>query len=115
MKGILAAPPKATPPSNKGLISLGGVALGGWGVARIPMIMVDWWFEARWFLIRIGIPQSNNPFHKGILGIQTTGPQTTNEPLVELNYCTHFWGHGNIIAHFFLGGGIKLDANVWSC
>ena len=37
-KGILAAPPKATPPSNKRLIRpyfLGGVALGG--VARIPM------------------------------------------------------------------------------
>ncbi len=56
IKGILAAPPKATPPSNKGLIFgpikgnrwlinpdhkagyfLGGVALGGGGVVRIPM------------------------------------------------------------------------------
>ena len=38
---ILGTPPKATPPSNKGLIRpyfLGGVALGG--VARIPMKMV---------------------------------------------------------------------------
>ena len=24
------------------------------------------------------VPLSNNPFHKGILGTQTTGPQTTN-------------------------------------
>ena len=40
-KGILATPPKATPPSNKGLIRpyFLGVALGG--VARIPMIVLD--------------------------------------------------------------------------
>ena len=34
--------------------------------------MVDWWFGARWFGIRIGVPLSNNPFH--IRGIQTTNP-----------------------------------------
>ena len=39
--------------------------------------MVNWWFGTLWFDI-LGIPLSNNPFHKGILGIQTTGPQTTN-------------------------------------
>ena len=26
----------------------------------------------------LGVPLSNNPFHKGILGIQTTGTQTNN-------------------------------------
>ncbi len=32
-----------------------------------------------WFGIRIGVPLSNKPFHfRGIPGIQTTGPQTTN-------------------------------------
>ena len=34
--------------------------------------MVNFWFGARWFRIRIGVPLSNNPFHKGIPGIQTT-------------------------------------------
>ena len=33
---------------------------------------LGWWFGI------LGIPRSNNPFHKGILGIQTTGPQTNN-------------------------------------
>ena len=32
-----------------------------------------------WFGI-LRVPLSNNPFHKGILGIQTTWPQTTNLP-----------------------------------
>ena len=36
-------------------------------------LMVNWWFGI------LGIPLSNNPFHKGILGIQTT-----NQPLVEM-------------------------------
>ena len=49
-------------------------------------VMVDWCFGAGWFRIRIGIPQSNNPFHKGISGIQTTGPQTNNEPLVDSTF-----------------------------
>ena len=35
------------------------------------------WFGARWFGIRIGIPLTNNPFHKGIPEIQTTNP---NDP-----------------------------------
>ena len=37
---------------------------------------------ACWFGI-LGLPFSNNPFHKGIQGIQTTGPQTTNGPLAD--------------------------------
>ena len=47
--------------------------------------MVNWWFgpRARWFGI-LGVPLSNNPFHKGILGIQTTGPQTTNLQFAEI-------------------------------
>ena len=35
--------------------------------------MVNWWFGARWFGIP-RVPLSNNPFHKGISGIQTTNP-----------------------------------------
>ena len=35
-------------------------------------LMVNCWFGARWFGI-LGVP-SNNPFHKGIPGIQTTNP-----------------------------------------
>ena len=38
---------------------------------------INWCFGARWFGIR-GTPSSDNPFHKGIPGMQTTGPQTTN-------------------------------------
>ncbi len=30
-----------------------------------------------------GTPKNPNPFHKGILGIQTTGPQTNNWPLAN--------------------------------
>ena len=46
--------------------------------------MFNWWFGSRWFGI-LDIPLSNNPFHnhKEILGIQTTGTQTTNSPLVD--------------------------------
>ena len=45
------------------------------GNPRPPEIqlMVNCWFGARWFGI-LGISLSNNPFHKGILGIQTTNP-----------------------------------------
>ena len=32
--------------------------------------MFNWWWD-RWFGI-LGVPPSNNPFHKGIPGIQTT-------------------------------------------
>ena len=35
------------------------------------IVGLDWWFG-------IGVHPSNNPFHKGILGIQTTGPQANN-------------------------------------
>ena len=35
--------------------------------------MINWWLGDWWFGI-LGIPLSNNPFHKGILGIQTTNP-----------------------------------------
>ena len=37
-------------------------------------LMVHSWFGARWFGIRIGVHPSNNPFHEGIPGIQTTKP-----------------------------------------
>ena len=46
-----------------------GLALG--------QLLVNCWFGARWFGI-LGVHPSNNPFHKGIPGIQTTGPQTNN-------------------------------------
>ena len=58
------------------------------------------WFGARWFGI-LGIPLSNNPFHKGILGIQTTGPQTTNKPFVE-NWCGKN-SRGELARFFFKG------------
>ena len=40
-------------------------------------LMINWWCGDWWFGI-LGIPLSNHPFHKGILGIQTTNP---NHPL----------------------------------
>ena len=40
-------------------------------------LMVDGWFGAQWFGT-LGVTPSNNPFHEGIPGIETTGPQTTN-------------------------------------
>ena len=45
-------------------------------------LMVNCWFGARWFGI-LGVHPSNHPFYKGIPGIQTTGPQTNNEPLAD--------------------------------
>ena len=41
----------------------------GWHIFQLPRfleLMVDWWFGAQWFGIRIGVPLSNHP-----------GPQTT--------------------------------------
>ena len=51
-------------------------------------LIVNWWLEARWFGILWGthIPLSNNPFHKEIPNIQTTGPQTTDLPLAETTF-----------------------------
>ena len=36
------------------------------------IVSLCWWFGI------LGIPLSNNPFQKGILGIETAGPQTDN-------------------------------------
>ena len=36
------------------------------------IVGLGWWFGI------LGVPLSNNPFHKGILRIQTTGPQINN-------------------------------------
>ena len=49
------------------------------GLPFVQLMVSCWvvWFGARWFGIGIGCP-STNPFHKGILGIQTTAPQTNN-------------------------------------
>ena len=45
---------------------------------RWVQLMGNWWFG-----IRIGVPLSNNPFHKGILsGSKPPGPKPTNLPLV---------------------------------
>ena len=65
-----------------------GVCLGA-----TRQLMVNCWFGARWFGI-LRVPLSNNPFHKGILGIQTTGPQTNNWPLVESRHLgfAHWFG-----------------------
>ncbi len=42
-------------------------------------------FKGQWLIVGFGwwfgilrVPLSKNPVHKGIPGIQTTGPQTTN-------------------------------------
>ena len=43
----------------------------------IFQLMVKCWFGSRWFGI-LRVHSGNNPFHKGIPGIQTTGPQTNN-------------------------------------
>ena len=40
---------------------------------HINQPMVNCWFEAWWFGI-LGVYPSNNPFHKGVPGIQTTNP-----------------------------------------
>ena len=74
-------------------------------------VVVDWCFGARWFRIRIGIPQSNNPFHKGISGFQTTGPQTNNEPLVD----STFWKKNKSISRWcclLLLPSLKLTASL---
>ena len=46
-----------------------------WLVCNKITLMASRWFGSRWFGIRILAPLSNNPFHKGIPGIQTTGPE----------------------------------------
>ena len=38
------------------------------GESYFNQLMANWWFGARWFRIRIGIPISKNPFYKGMLG-----------------------------------------------
>ena len=54
-----------------------------WVVQPPTRQMVNWWFGSPGGSVRIGIPLRKNPLHKGIQGIQTTGTQTTNEPLVD--------------------------------
>ena len=51
-------------------------------IFRAPSIkpMVNWWLGSWWF--RILNLFRGSSFHKGIPGIQTTGTQTTNLPLV---------------------------------
>ena len=41
---------------------------------ELIQLMVNCWFGARWFGIRIGVHPSNNRFHERIPGIQTTNP-----------------------------------------
>ena len=50
----------------------------GYSILFWYQLVVNWWFGARWFGI-LGVPLSNNLFHKGIPGIETT-----NLPLVDL-------------------------------
>ena len=49
--------------------------LAGAGATGTPFsqLMFNCWFGARWFGI-LGVHPSNNPFHKGIPGVQTTNP-----------------------------------------
>ena len=59
----------------------------GWWMLLQPMVngvVLGWWFGIP------GVPVSNNPFHKGIPGIQTTGPpnhQLTNSWLQRRCVC----------------------------
>ena len=50
--------------------------------SQTHQLMVNCWFEARWFGI-LRVPLSINPFHRGISAIQTTGPQTNNQTSAE--------------------------------
>ena len=63
---------------GEGKISYRFLALQCWHqpmpqITISALTSINWCFGARWFGIR-GTPS----FHKGIPGIQTTGPQTTN-------------------------------------
>ena len=62
----------------------GNKASSSWWLS--PQLMVNCWFEAPWFGI-LGVHPSNNPFNKGILGIQTTNP---NQQL------TISWSHSSL-------------------
>ena len=54
------------------------IKLYNWVVNSSPnQLMLNCWFGARWLGI-LWVQLSNIPFHKGIPGIQTTGPQTNN-------------------------------------
>ncbi len=49
------------------------------GEIGLNQLMVNCWFGAFSGLgFESGTPKYANPFHKGIPGIQTTGPQTNN-------------------------------------
>ena len=63
-------------------------------------LMVNCWFGARWFGI-LRVPLSNNPFHTGILGIQTTNP---NQQL------TMSWNSLILVSAFF--GGEKRHQSL---
>ena len=54
-----------------------------WGVV-VVQLMVNWWFGGLvvWDSNQ-GAVKNPNPFHMQIPGIQTTGTQTTNLPLVD--------------------------------
>ena len=41
----------------------------------LNQVMVNWWFRARWFGIRIGVPLSNIPFEKRDLRNPKPGPK----------------------------------------
>ena len=103
------SPPQKMVVPNRNLLFLRGGGL--FSEAMLVKLMVDWCFGARWFRVRIGIPQSNNPFHKGISGIQTTGPQTNNEPLVD----STFWKKNKSISRWcclLLLPSLKLTASL---
>ena len=59
--------------------------------SALHQLIVNCWFGARWFGI-LRLPVSSNPFHRGIPGIQTTGPQTNNEPLADCKLSTESQG-----------------------
>ena len=45
-------------------------------------LTVHWWFGARWFGIRIGVPLSNNPFHfRGSQESDSPGPKPPSQTI----------------------------------
>ncbi len=53
-------------------------------------LMVNWWFGTRWFGI-LGIPLSNNPFHKGILVLNSPKRKQTSTRFFLATGTSHFW------------------------
>ena len=80
-------------------------------------LMVNWWLGPVFW-----VSLSNNPFHKGKLGIQTTGPQTTCWDLWWLKLTAQLktsrcrWRTTCVVFFWIieLGGGLGFESSHWS-